>query len=54
MNLDNIVKAHNAKILKQEDESNENVGRSCNCRDKAACPVANNCLTHTDLNIHVS
>ena len=44
MNLDNIVKAHNAKILKQEDESNESVGRSCNCRDKAACPVANNCL----------
>ena len=28
----------------QEDESNVSVGRSCNCRDKAACPVANNCL----------
>ena len=44
MNMDTIIKAHNAKILKKEEESSKNSERSCNCRDKAGCPVANNCL----------
>ena len=44
MNMDTIIKAHNAKILKKEEESNNNDERSCKCRDKAGCPVANNCL----------
>ena len=44
MNMDAIIKAHNAKILKKEEESNNNDERSCKCRDKAGCPVANNCL----------
>ena len=42
-NMDNIVKAHNAKILLKEDKKDEEE-KGCNCRDKAACPVANKCL----------
>ena len=41
-NMDNIVKAHNAKILLNDDKMDEEE-RGCNCRDKAACPVANKC-----------
>ena len=41
--MDNIVKAHNAKILLKEDKKDEEE-KGCNCRDKAACPVANKCL----------
>ena len=44
MNMDTIIKAHNAKVLKKEDKSSKNDERSCNCRDKAGCSVANNCL----------
>ena len=42
-NMDNIVKAHNAKLLRKEDKKDEEE-KGCNCRDKAACPVANKCL----------
>ena len=42
--MDTIIKAHKAKILKKEEESSKSDERSCNCRDKAGCPVANNCL----------
>ena len=42
-NMDNIVKAHNAKISLKEDKKDEEE-KGCNCRDKAACPVANKCL----------
>ena len=42
-NMDNIVKAHNAKILLNDDKKDEDE-KGCNCRDKAACPVANKCL----------
>ena len=36
--MDNILKAHNTKILLKDDD------KTCNCRDKATCPVANKCL----------
>ena len=42
--MDTIIKAHIAMILKKEEESSKNGERTCNCRDKAGCPVANNCL----------
>ena len=41
--MDNIVEAHNAKILLNDDKKDEEE-KGCNCRDKAACPVANKCL----------
>ena len=46
MNLDSIIKAHNAKILKKEDNSG-NDDKTCNFRDQTACPVGNNCLKKT-------
>ena len=42
-NMDNILKAHNAKILRKDDKKDEEE-KGCNRRDKAACPVANKCL----------
>ena len=44
MNLDNIIKAHNAKILNKEEDNSGNDDKTCNCRDQTACPVGNNCL----------
>ena len=41
--MDNIVKAHNAKLLLKGDKKDEEE-KGCNYRDKAACPVANKCL----------
>ena len=41
-NMDSIVKAHNTKILRKEEENIEE--KSCNCRDKPSCPVENQCL----------
>ena len=42
-NMDNIVKGHNAKILLNDDKKDEEE-KGCNCRDKAACSVANKFL----------
>ena len=42
-NMDNIVKAHNAKILSKDENPGD--AKDCNCRDRTACPVANKCLT---------
>ena len=42
--MDGIIKAHNAKILRKEDSGTKRNLKSCNCRDKSACPVANKCL----------
>ena len=42
-NMDNIVKAHNTKILSKDDTTG--AGNNCNCRDRTTCPVANKCLT---------
>ena len=42
-NMDNIVKAHNTKILSKDDTTG--AGKNCNCRDKTTCPVANKCRT---------
>ena len=44
MNLDSIIKAHNAKILNKEKDNSGNDDKTCNCRDQTACPVGNNCL----------
>ena len=41
--MDNIVKAHNAKILLKDIKKDEKE-KDCNCRNKVACPVANKCL----------
>ena len=41
--MDNIVKGHNAKVLLNDDKKDEEE-KGCNCRDKAACSVANKCL----------
>ena len=42
-NMDNIVKAHNAKILSKDDNPGD--VKDCNCRERTACPVAKKCLT---------
>ena len=42
-NMDNIVKAHSAKILSKDE--NHGDAKDYNCRDRTACPVANKCLT---------
>ena len=42
--MDGIIKAHNAKILRKQDDSTEKDVKSCNCRDKSSCPVDNKCL----------
>ena len=42
-NIDNIVKAQNTKILSKDDTPD--AGKSCNCRGRTTCPVANKCLT---------
>ena len=44
MNMDTIIKAHNAKILNKEEDNNSKQDKTCNCRDQATCPVENNCL----------
>ena len=43
-NMDNVVKAHNSKLLRNVENPQTTDQRSCNCRDKAKCPVGNNCL----------
>ena len=40
-NMESIITKHNNKILNKKTESHE---RSCNCRDKANCPMNGNCL----------
>ena len=41
-NMDNILKAHNAKILLKDENKDDD--KTCNCRDKATCLVENKCL----------
>lgn len=41
-NMENIIKQHNAKILKQPPDENE---RLCNCRNKTQCPLDGKCLS---------
>ena len=43
-NVDSIIKAHNSKIQRKVENPQTSDERSCNCRDKAKCPVGNNCL----------
>ena len=42
--MNNIVKTHNMKILRKEEETNKKEEKSCNCRNRSLCPVENNCL----------
>ena len=42
--VNNIVKAHNTKVLRKQEEINKKEERSCNCRDTTLSPIANNCL----------
>ena len=44
INMDGIIKAHNAKILRKEDDNMAKYVKTCNCRDKPTCPVGNKCL----------
>ena len=44
INMDGIIKAHNAKILLKEDGNTAKDVKTCNCRDKSTCPVGNKCL----------
>ena len=44
INMDGIIKARNAKILRKENSGTKKDLKSCNCRDKSACPVTNKCL----------
>ena len=44
MNMDTIIKAHNAKIFNKEEDNNSKQDKTCNCRDQATCAVENNCL----------
>ena len=41
--MDSVVKAHNSKILRKVENPETTDERSCNYRDKAKCPVGNNC-----------
>ena len=41
-NMAHIMQKHNKKILSTENKEKE---KSCNCRNKAECPVNNSCLT---------
>ena len=41
-NLKRIISAHNAKILRKNDQKTE---KSCNCRTKSKCPMNGECLT---------
>ena len=36
LNVKNLIKQHNSKILSKEDEK---IQRSCNCRIKESCPL---------------
>ena len=46
MNMDTIIKVHNAQILNKEEDNNskQDKNKTCNCRDQATYPVENNCL----------
>ena len=39
MNMNNIIKAYNTKVLKKSEANQTDPERSCNCRNKQACPV---------------
>ena len=41
-NLKAIIAGHNKKILAAQQDNAQ--AKLCNCRDKSACPVGNNCL----------
>ena len=40
-NMSNVIKRQNCKILNKENTTEE---RTCNCRDKSACPLEEKCL----------
>ena len=42
-NVENIIKKHNAKILKGSKMAEKINSENCNCRKKAECPLSGNC-----------
>ena len=44
VNMKGIIQAHNRKVMRAETTGEEKIPK-CNCRDKTACPVMNECLT---------
>ena len=43
-NMQQIIKAHNAKIIKGKDIIDPN-RKTCNCRQPTKCPLEGNCLS---------
>ena len=43
-NMGQVIKKHNAKVLRSEKEKTAMETRLCNCRRKEDCPVGNRCL----------
>ena len=43
-NMMGMIQAHNRKIM-QAEQGGEKKTTTCNCRNKSACPVKNQCLT---------
>ena len=41
MNIENIIKNHNNRLLSKSEGAKEE--KKCNCRDKSACPLQQNC-----------
>ena len=48
--MDNLIKAHNNKILRKEEAKHTNQIRQCNCRDRSTCPVGKKCLKNNVVN----
>ena len=44
-NMNSIIKSHNDRTIKKAESTNEPAKKSCNCREKANCPLSGNCLT---------
>lgn len=42
-NINAIITGHNMKLLKAENATSDTVAKSCNCRNKANCPLNGNC-----------
>ena len=46
-NVQNIITAHNNKILSKQPKSTANPDKKCNCRQKDSCPLHGKCLTES-------
>ena len=43
-NINSIIKSHNDSTLKKAENDNQPPPKTCNCRQKASCPLRGNCL----------